>query len=37
MQEVYMGKTSALGTIHIPHRGRGVDHELKGKGFIRGL
>ena len=26
---LYLGKARALGTIHIPHRGRGVD--LKGK------
>jgi hypothetical protein len=27
---LYLGKVRALGTTHIPHRGRGVDHEGKG-------
>ena len=27
---LYSGKARALGTTHIPCRGRGVDHEGKG-------
>jgi hypothetical protein len=28
--KLYSGKARALGTTHIPHRGRGVDHKGKG-------